>query len=220
MWLSVNDTPGQCSVQSTNMPHAIPIQRQDPSTGGRLLGVRMAPDGSVTNEFQYRLQQLREMAMKLAAAPIRHRWCINGISGKIQTGDTLLLTDYNIFCQAVRRNPMPILQSNASKTRDQSEHETWCNIWTTWAWRIELYGPQGRTEHYGAFGIALLAQMLCIRHSTNSNRWISKLLHRQRHGNQATQIRRQAGNGIHQTQQDRLWHMGWNNTHPELLTMH
>jgi len=66
---SVNDTPGQCSVQPTNMPHAIPIQRQDPSTGGRLLGVRMAPDGSFTNEFQYRLQLVRDMAMKLAAAP-------------------------------------------------------------------------------------------------------------------------------------------------------
>ena len=34
-----------------------------------LLGVRMAPDGSFTNEFQYRLQLVREMAMKLAAAP-------------------------------------------------------------------------------------------------------------------------------------------------------
>jgi len=30
--LRVNDTPGQCSVQPTNMPHAIPIQRQDPTS--------------------------------------------------------------------------------------------------------------------------------------------------------------------------------------------
>ena len=83
----------------------------------------MAPDGSFTNEFQYRLQQVREMAMKLAAAPF-------------DTGD--VLTVYQVrykptihFCLPMRRNPMPILQSNASKTRDQSEHETGCNLWAT-----------------------------------------------------------------------------------------
>jgi len=75
---------------------------------------------------------------------IRHQRCINIIPGKIQTTYTFLFTDYNIVCQAVRHNPMPILQSNAPKTRDQSEYETGCNLWTIRTWRIEPYGPQGR----------------------------------------------------------------------------
>ena len=67
--LNVTDTPGQWAVTSSNIPHAIPIQRLNPTTGGRLLGVRMATDVSFTNEYIYRLQQVNAMANKLAAAP-------------------------------------------------------------------------------------------------------------------------------------------------------
>ena len=98
--LSVNDTPGQCSDQSTNMPHAILIQRQDPSTGGRLLGVRMAPDGSFTSEFQYRLQQVREMAMKLAAVPFN-------------TGD--VLTVYQVRYKPAIHFCLPITKFSAKQ---------------------------------------------------------------------------------------------------------
>ena len=49
--------------------HSGLVQMQPQELPISLLGVRMAPDGSFTNEFQYRLQLVREMEMKLAAAP-------------------------------------------------------------------------------------------------------------------------------------------------------
>jgi len=107
---------GSCCVRlidvryCTKTAACYPIQRQNPSTGGRLLGVRMAPDGSFTNEFQYRLQQVREMAMKLAAAPF-------------DTGD--VLTVYQVhtnrrYISAYRLQHFPpssATQSNANSTK-------------------------------------------------------------------------------------------------------
>jgi len=55
------------------MPHAIPVQRQNSSQGGRLLGVRIGPDGTFNEELSYRIQQVKSMASKLACAPFDPR---------------------------------------------------------------------------------------------------------------------------------------------------
>jgi hypothetical protein len=51
--------PGQITIDGTN------ITRLEPNEGTRVLGVRMAMDGSFTDELKYRIQQSKKMGMKL-----------------------------------------------------------------------------------------------------------------------------------------------------------
>ena len=64
--LSPSDDHGRCRAFDTSKQKMVDIEMIPPSEGRRLLGVRLAADGSCDTEYAYRLQQSRSLAGQLA----------------------------------------------------------------------------------------------------------------------------------------------------------
>jgi hypothetical protein len=70
---STNDSPGNITMVSALDPfhQQETIDRIEPWTGERILGIRLAITGTMVDEFNYRQQQVQEMADLLQKAPFR-----------------------------------------------------------------------------------------------------------------------------------------------------
>ena len=65
-----NETPNTITIQPHPDQPPITIERVNPSEGRRTLGIRIAPDGSQTDEFDYRMKQAREYKQQIWHAPL------------------------------------------------------------------------------------------------------------------------------------------------------
>ena len=66
----IEDSQGELHIESIKSPGVlVPIKRNEPHHAERILGVRLALDGNDKTEFEYRLQQSKDLARKISSAP-------------------------------------------------------------------------------------------------------------------------------------------------------
>ena len=72
---TIDEAPGSISIQSEKCKGLkVDIQRQEVTTGERILGVRLALAGEGGNdEYNFRFQQAKTLARKIGNSPI-NRW--------------------------------------------------------------------------------------------------------------------------------------------------
>jgi hypothetical protein len=109
-------------TQGYDQTHTTPITRVEVNTGKRTLGVRLAPTGSDTTEYQFRLQEAIKLRPRLLQAPLNRESTRTGFTTMIlqKVGYLLGATCFTEKeCNSIQAKYMPTVLSKMGINRSK-----------------------------------------------------------------------------------------------------
>lgn len=103
-----------------DLNNSVPIHRVPPTKGMRTLGVRLAPDGSDTDEYSYRLGQAQALKKRLQTATLNREQAMIGFNSlwRPAIGYPLPITSFTeLQCKKIQSQYMPQFSSKMGFNR-------------------------------------------------------------------------------------------------------